>query len=85
MLWEAELDAEVLTTTDWSIAKSRGFDDPRTFPLNQDRGEQGAEWDRDTDGAPDYFWPGEWADVPSGDDSSLYDCDDGDMSVQACD
>lgn len=48
-------------------------------------GDTGAEWDRDTDGAPDDFWPGEWADVPAAVDSSLYDCDDGDMSVQECD
>ena len=44
----------------------------------------GDEWDRDSDGVPDYFWPGEWSDAPPGFDPGDYDCDDLDPEVQGC-
>lgn len=50
-------------------------------------GTLGAEWDRDFDGYPDYFWPGTFADVPAGINPSLYDCKDEDASIpleQSC-
>ena len=39
-------------------------------------GPGGAGWDQDQDGAPDYFWPGTFSDVPEGVDAGIHDCDD---------
>lgn len=39
-------------------------------------GPLGASWDRDQDGLPEYFWPGNCGDVPSGVDGAGYDCND---------
>lgn len=47
-------------------------------------GQNGADWDVDGDGTPDYFWPGEWDDAPAGFDPNDYDCDDLDPDVQRC-
>lgn len=47
-------------------------------------GSDGDGWDVDRDGVYDYFWPGEWADAPSGFDPAEFDCDDLDADVQGC-
>jgi len=44
-------------------------------------GPGGGEIDLDTDGYPDYFWPGLFDDVPAGVDPAPYDRDDGDSDV----
>lgn len=45
-------------------------------------GQTGDVWDVDQDGVPDYFWPGEYTDVPSGVDPAEYDRDDQDGRVR---
>ena len=44
-------------------------------------GPQADEWDRDGDGAPDYFWPGTFEDAPEGVDTAAFDPDDTDPLV----
>ena len=39
-------------------------------------GPAGGMWDLDTDGVPDYFWPGSLEDAPKGFQSDNYDADD---------
>lgn len=65
--------------------------DPESFDVDGSRadmglygGPDGDAWDMDGDGAPDYFWPGEWSDAPVGFLSGQYDCDDLDEAVQSC-
>ncbi len=41
-------------------------------------------WDRDLDGAPDYFWPGFIEDAPQGFDPADFDCEDTIDTVQVC-
>lgn len=47
-------------------------------------GASGDEWELDGDLTPDYFWPGEWNDAPSGFRPADYDCDDMDAQVKSC-
>lgn len=47
-------------------------------------GLSGDEWDRDDDGFFDYFWAGEYADVPTGVQAADYDCDDNSAGNAGC-
>ena len=42
---------------------------------------EGAAWDLDSDGRPNYFWPGTLEDAPSGFDPADFDADDMDPSI----
>lgn len=47
-------------------------------------GTLGGSWNLDGDDVNDYFWPGTWAEAPSGYSASGYDCNDQDPTVEGC-
>jgi hypothetical protein len=67
-----------LAKTSPLIGKGSGSLDPdgTTTDIGAYGGDQAGQYDLDSDGRPDYFWPGTISQPPSGFSSSSYDCND---------